>query len=74
MNLDGTERKTLFTGKSRTLFSVSWAHSGNLIAFSHGVVFGSPKDAVNVYTIRPDGTEKRALTPDTGNKAEKGEY
>ncbi len=67
MNLDGTERKTLFKDKPRTLFSVSWAHTGDLIAFSHGVVFGKEKDSVNVHTIHPDGTDKRALTPDTGN-------
>src|SRR5262249_48868570 len=57
MNLDGSARKTLYPATSRTLFSLSWAHTGDLIAFSHGSVFQGPEGKVNLATIRPDGTD-----------------
>src|SRR5262249_21756534 len=51
MNSDGTDRKTLYPGKSRALFSVSWAHHGDRIAFSHGAVFQGPGGAVDIATV-----------------------
>ena len=39
MNIDGSSRKTLYTGRSRGLFSTSWAHQGDQIAFAVGGVF-----------------------------------
>jgi Tol biopolymer transport system component len=67
MNLDGTGRKTLYGGPSRGLFGVSWAHTGDLIAFSEGGVFEDAAHRVEIATVRPDGAEYRRLTTDTGN-------
>jgi Tol biopolymer transport system component len=67
MNLDGSDRKTLYTGKNRGLFSVSWAHSGDLIAFSHGTVFQGPQGSVDLVTVHPDGSDYRKVTTEAGN-------
>src|SRR5262249_22165003 len=67
MNLDGSERKTIFPGKNRGLFSISWAHTGDLIAFSHGGVFQGAQGSVDLATIRPDGSDYRKLTTEAGN-------
>jgi Tol biopolymer transport system component len=67
MNLDGTGRKTLHSGKPRGLFSTSWAHRGDRIAFAEGGVFQGPEGKVDVATVRPDGTGYRKLTEGSGN-------
>lgn len=67
MNLDGSERKTIFTGKNRGLFSISWAHTGDLIAFSEGGVFQGPQGGVDLVTLHPDGSEYKKRTTDLGN-------
>jgi Tol biopolymer transport system component len=67
MSLDGSGRKTLYTGKSRGLFSTSWAHTGDQIAFAVGGVFQEPKVGVDLMAIRPDGTGLHNLTQDAGN-------
>jgi Tol biopolymer transport system component len=67
MNLDGTGRKTLHQGSTRALFSVSWAHHGDRIAFSLGPVFQGPGGKVDIATIRPDGSDYQTVTHDPGN-------
>ncbi|HXG08737.1 MAG TPA: hypothetical protein VNK04_03020 [Gemmataceae bacterium] len=67
MNMDGTDRKTLYPGSHRALFSVSWAHHGDRIAFSEGGVFQGPAGKVDIALIRPDGTDYQKITADTGN-------
>jgi Tol biopolymer transport system component len=67
MNVDGSSRKSLLTGSSRALFSVSWAHHGDRIAFSLGPVFQGPEGKVDIATIRPDGSGFMTITHDPGN-------
>jgi Tol biopolymer transport system component len=67
MNVDGSDRRTIHLGTSRALFSVSWAHQGDRIAFSHGPVFQGPGGQVDIATIRPDGSGYAELTRDPGN-------
>ncbi len=67
MNNDGTGRTTLHKGPSRALFSVSWAHHGDRIAFSHGAVFQGPGGTVDIATLHPDGTGYTEATHDSGN-------
>src|SRR5262249_33068125 len=59
--------RTLHNGETRALFSVSWAHHGDRIAFSLGPVFQGPEGKVNIATVRPDGSGYQTLTADTGN-------
>jgi Tol biopolymer transport system component len=66
MNIDGSSRKTLYTGGNRDLFSVSWGHSDQ-IAFAAGGVFQGPKAEVDLMVVRPDGSGLRKLTWDVGN-------
>jgi Tol biopolymer transport system component len=67
MNLDGSGRKTLYQGKHRGLFSTSWAHQGDRIAFAVGPAFGGAKDEVDIGTIHPDGSGFTQLTRAAGN-------
>src|SRR5262249_34449343 len=67
MNLDGTGRKNLFTAGARTLFSLSWAATGDRIAFSHGTAFQGPEGKVALETIAPDGSGRQVLTDQGGN-------
>jgi Tol biopolymer transport system component len=67
MNGDGTGRKTLHAGPARALFSISWAHHGDRIAFSHGPVFQGPGGKVDIATIHPDGSGYTEVTQDSGN-------
>jgi Tol biopolymer transport system component len=67
MNLDGTGRKNLFSSPPRTVFSLSWAHVGDRIAFSHGTAFQGPEGKVDIEIIAPDGTGARSLTSKAGN-------
>jgi Tol biopolymer transport system component len=67
MNVDGTHRRTLHSGPTRALFSISWAHHGDRIAFSHGTVFQGPAGKVDIATIRPDGTGYDDVTEGNGN-------
>jgi Tol biopolymer transport system component len=69
MNLDGTARKTLYSGSSRALFSTSWAHHGDRIAFALGPVFEKPEAQVDIASIRPDGSEFAHLVHGPGNDA-----
>jgi Tol biopolymer transport system component len=67
MNLDGSGRKKLYEGKHRGLFSTSWSHHGNRIAFALGPAFAGAKDEVEMCTIRPDGSGFTQLTKAAGN-------
>jgi Tol biopolymer transport system component/acetyl esterase/lipase len=67
MNADGTGRTTLHAGESRALFSISWAHHGDRIAFSKGPVFQGPGGKVEILTVRPDGSDLKEVTHDPAN-------
>jgi Tol biopolymer transport system component len=67
MNADGSARKTIHSGSSRALFSVSWAHHGDRIAFSQGPVFQGPGGKVEILTVRPDGSDLKEITHDPAN-------
>jgi len=67
MNLDGSERKTLFKAGHRTMFGMSWSAEPEQIAFSHGAVFVGASITVNIKTVSPDGGEPTDLTADAGN-------
>lgn len=69
MNMDGSNRKNLFKSNPRSVFSLSWAHQRNRIAFSHGTAFQGPRSTVNIETVAPDGSGHKALTAKTGNNA-----
>jgi Tol biopolymer transport system component len=69
MDVDGMNSKTLHSGPSRALFSISWAHHGDRIAFSQGAVFQGPEGQVEIATIRPDGSEYTEITHDSSNDA-----
>jgi Tol biopolymer transport system component len=69
MNLDGTARKTLHAGSSRALFSTSWAHHGDRIAFALGPIFEGPGARVDIASIHPDGSNFGQLVHDPGNDA-----
>ncbi|MFN4261154.1 MAG: DPP IV N-terminal domain-containing protein [Gemmataceae bacterium] len=67
MNIDGSARQMLYATKRRSLFSTTWAHTGDRIAFAHGPAFGEPQVGVNIVSVRPDGSDPRLLTEETGN-------
>jgi Tol biopolymer transport system component len=67
MNLDGSGRRTVFTGKSRGLFSTSWSHKGDRIAFALGGVFQGPEGEVDLLSVAPDGAGLTKLTRGAGN-------
>jgi Tol biopolymer transport system component len=67
MNVDGSERKRLYQARHRGLFSTSWAHHGDHIAFAVGGVFQGPQGDVDLLTVRPDGSGVKNLVPETGN-------
>jgi Tol biopolymer transport system component len=69
MNIDGSERKTLYTGKHRGVFSVSWPQPGGEIAFGVGGSFQGPKGEVDLMRVQPDGTSLPPLTEGNGNDA-----
>jgi Tol biopolymer transport system component len=69
MNIDGSGRRTLRSGTSRALFSISWAHHGDRIAFSQGPIFEGPAAKVDIATIHPDGSGYVPITGDPGNDA-----
>ncbi len=67
MNLDGSNRRTIFKGQHRSLFGMSWSKQPERIAFSHGVVFGNADARVNIVTTSPDSDDPNPLTSDAGN-------
>jgi Tol biopolymer transport system component len=69
MNVDGSGRKTIHTSRTRSLFSLSWAHEAGLIAFSHGTAFQPPDGTVDIAVLQPHGSNYRQLTDQAGNNA-----
>jgi Tol biopolymer transport system component len=67
MNVDGSDRKTIYKGTFRGLFSTSWAHHGDRIAFSHGGVFQDPAGKVELLSLKPDGSDLKPITEEKGN-------
>ena len=67
MKTDGSGRKTIFAGQPRGLFSTTWAHQDERIAFAVGGVFAGAGAEVDLMTVRPDGSGLRQLTRQTGN-------
>jgi Tol biopolymer transport system component len=70
-NLDGSGRKSLVIGEAEGFFSMSWAPTGDRIAFARGMPFPKPgsKAAVEIEVIAPDGTQRQALTAQSGSNA-----
>jgi Tol biopolymer transport system component len=71
MNIDGSNRKKLFTTDAPYIFSLSWAPTGDRIAFARGLAFQTPEDkvGVDIETIAPDGTQRQPLIAKAGNNA-----
>lgn len=72
MNIDGSDRRTLFESKPRHIFSLTWSSGktgAQRIAFSHGKSFQGAESIVNVETVAPDGSGHKSLTRDEGNNA-----
>jgi Tol biopolymer transport system component len=67
MNVDGSGRRTLHDGQRRALFSTSWAHQSDRIAFALGPAFAGAKEEVDIATIHPDGSGFTRLTRSAGN-------
>ncbi len=67
MNTDGSSRKTIYPGRSRGLFSTSWAHQREQIAFAAGGVFQGAGARVDLMAVKPDGSDLRMLTQNAGN-------
>ncbi len=67
MNADGSERKTIYQGERRSLFGMSWSHSPEWIAFSHGVVFGKSDVQVNLMAVPLESSEPVRITRDATN-------
>jgi Tol biopolymer transport system component len=67
MNVDGSVRKTLLSGESRSMFSTGWPRKGNEIAFAVGGVFLEAGAGVDLMAVRPDGAGLRKLTSQAGN-------
>ncbi len=63
MNADGSGHKRTWSGQT-DLFSLSWAHGGDLLAFARGGYFRGAATAINIATIRPDGSEIKTLIAD----------
>jgi Tol biopolymer transport system component len=66
MNADGTGHKRIWSGKT-DLFSLTWAHPGDLLAFARGGYFRGANTVIDIATVRPDGSEARALVADGSN-------
>jgi Tol biopolymer transport system component len=66
MNSDGTDHKRIWTGRT-DLFSLSWSHSGDLLAFSRGGYFRGAKTGIDIATIEPDGKALKTLITDGSN-------
>ena len=52
MNIDGSNRKTVYTSRSRSLFSASWAHQSEQIAFAAGGVFQGAEARVDLMAVQ----------------------
>jgi Tol biopolymer transport system component len=66
MNPDGSDHKKIWSGVT-DLFSLSWASSGDLLAFSRGGYFRDARTEIDVATVRPDGSDLKSLIVDGSN-------
>ncbi|HMO15435.1 MAG TPA: DPP IV N-terminal domain-containing protein [Pirellulaceae bacterium] len=70
MNSNGSNRRTIYRGSGRSVFSVSWAKSGeDTVAFATGPTFQSPAARVDISVIKTSGDEHQLLTSEHGNNA-----
>src|SRR5262249_33097765 len=67
MNVDGTARRKLHGATHRGLFSTSWSHHGDHIAFAVGGVFQDAEGRVDLFRVAPDGSGLKKLTQEAGN-------
>jgi Tol biopolymer transport system component len=69
---DGSNEKELFAipgvgivaGKGIRLFDMKWSPDGTWINFTQGAFAGGLKDRAELWTMRPDGSERTNLTKD----------
>jgi Tol biopolymer transport system component len=66
MNADGSDHRRIWTGPT-DLFSLTWSHAGDLLAFARGGYFRSAKVAIDIATIRPDGKDLKVLIDGDSN-------
>lgn len=66
MNLDGSDRKTIYSGQRRSVFSTTWSRT-DLIAFAAGGVFEEAEATVDLMTVHPDGSGLKKITQAAGN-------
>jgi Tol biopolymer transport system component len=71
MTLGGSSPKSVFTANGKNIFSLSWASTGDRIAFTYGVAFQQAKSRldVEIEVIAPDGTQHKTLTVKAGDNA-----
>ncbi len=68
MDADGGRKQTLHHEKGSASYDASWSPAGDLILFSVGHYFRSPGlPAAQIATIRPDGSDFRAIVDDDMN-------
>jgi Tol biopolymer transport system component len=68
MSTGGSERRTVYSGTSE-VFAPAWSPQGDRIAFTQGATFAGPEARVDIATIRPDGSDYRRVTSDSGNNS-----
>jgi Tol biopolymer transport system component len=68
MNLDGSGRKNVFTAGSERIYSLSWAPTGDRIAFMRGQPsqMSRGKIPMDIDVIALDGTPRKPLTAKAG--------
>jgi TolB protein len=65
MEADGGHKRTLHHEKGAASYDASWSPAGDLILFSVGRYFRTPGlPAAQIATIKPDGTDFRAIVDD----------
>jgi len=71
MNPDGSDRHTVFEGRTRTLFGLSWLPHPSRLAFSQGIAFGPPNAEVTLSSLDPEnpGATSQVLIERPGNSA-----
>lgn len=68
MEADGSGKRTLFHERGAAAYDASWSPAGDTILFSVGRYFRSPGlPAAQIATIKPDGTDFRAIVDDGVN-------
>ena len=65
---DGTDSRTIYRGEGQ-IFSTTWSPDGKWIIWAEGVVFAPEGVNVDLWRVRPDGTDAQNLTPSAWNDA-----